>query len=75
MKKISESKAQKIFERVAWQHNTSVEDVKQEIQMAMLAGMNDPTPEVQEHWKEILCKGDKPTPEELLAYLTEKMNK
>lgn len=75
MKKISESKAQKIFERVARQHNTSVEDVKREIQMAMLAGMNDPTPEVQEHWKEIPCKGDKPTPEELLAYLTEKMNK
>lgn len=60
MKKILESKAQKILERVARQHNTSVDDVKREI---------------RKHWKEIPCKGDKPTPEELLAYLTEKMNK
>lgn len=35
---------------------------------AMEAGMNNPDPEIQAKWKTIPCRGEKPTPEELIVW-------
>lgn len=58
-----------IFERIAAEHNTTVEEVRQEIEAAILAGFNNPDPKVQEQWAKIPRRGDIPTPDELITYV------
>lgn len=58
-----------IFERIAAEHNTTVEEVRREIEAAILAGFNNPDPKVQEQWAKIPRKGDIPTPDELITYV------
>lgn len=58
-----------IFRQVAKQYNTTPEEVYTEIQKAIDAGFANPDPAVQEEWKKIKFKGERPTPEEVLAYM------
>lgn len=43
------------------------------MEKAVLAGLGSPDPAVRERWKRIPCKGDVPTPEELIFYLAQKL--
>lgn len=61
--------------KVAAANNTTVDDVRAEIMKAMEAGMNDPDPAVQALWAQIPCRGDKPTPEEFIAFVAAKVKK
>lgn len=54
---------------VAAANNTTVEQVRAEIWETMEAGRNNPDPAVQALWAQIPRKGDKPTPEEFIAFL------
>lgn len=58
-----------IFERIAVKHNTTVEEVRREIEVAIQAGFNNPDPKVQAQWAKIPRKGDIPTPDELITYV------
>lgn len=58
-----------IFARVAKQHGTTVADVYSEIQKAIDAGFDNTDPDVQAEWRKVNFKGERPTPEEVLAYL------
>jgi hypothetical protein len=58
-----------IFERIAAEHNTTVEEVRREIEAAIRAGFNNPDPKVQAQWAKIPRKGDLPTPDELITYV------
>ncbi len=58
-----------IFERIAAEHNTTVEEVRREIVAAVQAGFNNPDPKVQVQWAQIPRKGDIPTPDELIRYV------
>lgn len=58
-----------IFEKVARKNNTTAAEVYSEIQKAIDAGFYNPDPMVQAAWKKMNFKGDKPTPEEVIAYL------
>lgn len=58
-----------IIERVAKQYGTTPVEVYSEIQKAIDAGFFNPDPKVQAEWKKINFKGEKPTPEEVIAYL------
>lgn len=58
-----------IFEKVAMQHGVTRLEVYSEIQKAIDVGFSNPDPEVQAIWKEMNIKGERPTPEEVLAYL------
>ncbi|MDD4564718.1 MAG: sporulation initiation factor Spo0A C-terminal domain-containing protein [Eubacteriales bacterium] len=58
-----------MFERIAVEHNTTVEEVRQEIEAAIRAGFNNPDPKVQAQWAKIPRKGDIPTPDELITYV------
>ncbi len=62
-----------IFERVARQYGTTPVEVYSEIQKAIDVGFSNPDPMVQAEWKKMNFKGDKPTPEEVIAYLVGKL--
>ena len=63
--------AENAIRQVAFLHNTTIEEVKKEIRLAMLAGLCQSDPAVQAKWKEVSCAGDVPNPEELILYLAE----
>ena len=62
-----------IFEKVAEQHNTTTEEVYSEIQRAINAGFDNPDPAVQESWRKVKFKGERPTPEEVMEYLAKRL--
>ena len=68
MKKTTKD-AERALREVARQNNTTLEEVKKEIRLAMLTGLCNTDPAVQARWKDIPCAGEVPTPEELIAYV------
>ncbi|WP_294853171.1 hypothetical protein [uncultured Oscillibacter sp.] len=75
MKNMTKEKAEQIYRRVAVRHQTSVDNVKKQIKLTMIAGMCSQDPEIQKRWNEIPHDGDVPTPEELLIFLSDKAKK
>ena len=65
--------AEQALQEVARQNNTTVEEVRKEIKLAMLVGLCNPNPAVQATWKEVPCAGEVPTPEELIEYIVNKL--
>ena len=61
--------AEEALQTVAIRNGTTVEKVRKEIKLAMLAGLCNADPAVQAKWKEIPCIGEIPTPEELITYI------
>lgn len=61
--------AEQALQEVAVRHNTTIEDVQEEIKLATLAGMRNADPAVLAKWKEVPCAGEVPTPEELITYI------
>ena len=51
-----------IYEKIAKKYNTTPEEVRREMQIAIDAGFDNPDPDVQEEWKKMTLKGDRPTP-------------
>ena len=62
-------KMEKIMQEIAKDHGVSVEEVRRELELAIQAARANPDPQVQAQWANIPCKGDIPTPEELIAHL------
>ena len=58
-----------IFQKIAAAHGTSANEVKSQIQAAIVQGLSNPDPSVQKAWQSIPRQGDTPLPEELLLYL------
>ena len=56
---------------IAMKEGKPVEYIRSEIKKAMLSGLSNPDPEIQARWKQIPCKGDIPTPEEMISYLAQ----
>ena len=50
-----------IYEKIAEKYNTTPEEVRREMQIAIDAGFDNPDPAVQEEWKKMTLKGDRPT--------------
>ena len=57
-----------IYEKIAKKYNTTPE-----MQIAIDAGFDNPDPDVQEEWKKMTLKGDRPTPEEVINYAVKKL--
>lgn len=53
----------------------TVEEIKKEIEKAMLIGLCSQDPKVEAYWKRIPCEGDVPTPEEVIAFLAKEAKK
>lgn len=60
-----------IFERIAAAHHTTVEEVRRSVEATIRIGFSDPDPEVQAQWARVPCKGNTPTPDELLLYVAQ----
>ena len=58
-----------IYEKIAEKYNTTPEEVRREMQI----GFDNPDPDVQEEWKKMTLKGDRPTPEEVINYAVKKL--
>lgn len=67
------SKMTNAFKEIAKRENTTLEEVKKEIQRAIDLAMNNTDPKVMKQWKKMNFKGDKPTPEEIAILLSEKI--
>lgn len=63
-------KAKKAIIKVAAENGVTVKEVREEIQKAIDEGMKNADPQVIELWKNCPKKGDKPTPEELIEYIS-----
>ena len=54
---------------VARRHHTTVEEVRKEIRLAMIAAMYNPDPAIQKRWNAIPHAGDTLTPEDFITYV------
>lgn len=68
-------KAKKAIKKVAAENGVTVKEVREEIQKAIDEGMKSTDPKAIELWKNCPKKGSKPTPEELIEYLTKILEK
>lgn len=55
--------------QIALREGKTVEQVRKEIQKAILIGLCSQDPKIQAYWKRIPSEGDIPTPEEVIAFL------
>ena len=62
-----------VKEKIAEKYNTTPEEVRREMQIAIDAGFDNPDPAVQEEWKKMTLKGDRPIPEEVINYAVKKL--
>ena len=46
-----------IYEKIAEKYNTTPEEIRREMQIAIDAGFDNPDPAVQEEWKKMTLKG------------------
>lgn len=68
MRQITAKDTEAIIRRIAMKEGSSVERVRQHIQIAMIAGMMSPDPKARAAWEQIPHTGEVPTPEEAIAY-------
>lgn len=66
---MSTAKAKGVLEKVAYHWGVSLETVEQEVEKAIREARTNP--KTREFWDKISCRGEYPTPEELLSYLAE----
>lgn len=66
--------AEDAIRHIAKKEGVSVEEIRSQMSQAMLTGLNSEDPDVQARWKQIPCKGEVPTPEELITYIATHIN-
>ena len=70
---MSKSRGAQAIEDLAAQNGVSVEEIRREIEIAIDAAIANPDPEAQKQWEQILKDGRKPTPEEFIEYMADKI--
>jgi galactokinase len=61
--------AEAALREVARKNHTTVEEVRKEIRLAMIAAMCNPDPAIQKRWNAIPLAGDTLTPEDFITYV------
>jgi len=64
-----------IFEQIAKENNTTVAEVRGEMEIAIRAAFGNPDPKIQDGWAKIPYKGEEPTPEEVITYVMRQARK
>lgn len=64
-----------IFKKVAMKCGTTPDEVRNEIQLAIDEAFNSPNPEIHRLWENIPRKGDRPTAEEVIEYMSHEIMK
>lgn len=62
-----------VFKRMAEERSITEEELKEQIQQRIIAGLNSPDPVRRKQWEVIPHEGDIPTPEEYIRYVVEKL--
>jgi hypothetical protein len=62
-------KAQRALKQIAKRDSVTVEEVRREIQIAIVSAQRNPDPRVRAFWESVTRKGTTPTPEEVIAYI------
>lgn len=65
---IKDNRLKRIIQGIADNSGTTVEDVIDAMQEALIIGSNNPDPTVQEFWKQIPMKDKIPSPEEFIMW-------
>jgi len=66
---MNERKIKGALQKIAETEGVSVNEVRREIELAIMAARENPDPKVQAFWRSIPYKGDNPTPEEVIAHI------
>ena len=67
------NRAKRSIEKVAANNNTTPAEVRREIEAAIRWARLNPDPKVREFWASIPHKGEYPTPEEAIVYLSNRV--
>lgn len=70
MDRIKLRNAEKALRQISIREGKTVNEIKKEIKKAMLIGLCSQDPKIQAYWRYISFEGDVPTPEELIAFLS-----
>lgn len=65
-------KARNAISRIAAENGVSAAEVRKEIQKAIDEGMKSSDPKAIEFWRNFPTKNKKPTPEEVIEYISKK---
>ncbi len=65
--------AKKAIVETAKQNGVTLKEVREEIQKAINEGMKSSDPQVTEMWNRIPKKGEVPTPEEFIDFISKKV--
>ena len=64
------NKSKKVLKKIAAKHGVSIEEVRRDIRFAVSMAENNPDPKKREFLNSIPRKGEKATPEEVIAHLS-----
>lgn len=63
--------AKEAIRKTTAREGPAAEEMRKEIERAVLMGLRSQGPIIRKKWKEILCRSVVPTPEELVQYMAE----
>ena len=66
---MNKKKIERSLKKVAEKYGVSVEEVRRDISFAASTAKENPDPKIQAFWDSIPSKGEKPTPEEVIAHI------
>ena len=66
-------RAGKAISQIAKKHHVSEDTVREEIRKSIADAMQSSDPEVQKLWKQILCAGEVPEPEEVMEWIAKQI--
>lgn len=72
---MNKKKIERSLKKIAAKNGVSVAEVRRDIEAALNHAKSNPDPQIQAFWASIPCKGDKPTPEEVIAYAASLVDK
>jgi len=67
--------AEKAIEQVAAKHGVTVQEVRRQMNIAMINGLVSDDPQIKVFWESIPREGEVPTPEELITHLSDHVKK
>ena len=68
-------KVNKALIQIAATHGVSVTDIRRDIQKALDEGWNNSDPKVQEYWRKIPSRCEKPTLEEVIEFMAKEIKR
>lgn len=75
MKQSKIEAAEKAIEQIAFEQGVTVYEIRNQINIAMINGLVSDDPKIKVFWQNVPRAGEYPTPEELIAHLSDMVKK